>query len=457
MNLGKETEILEFKKSTSEVKDAVIDICAILNKHEGGTLFFGVKPNGEVIGQQIGFSTLDDVAKTIKEAIKPMIFPNIEEINLEGCTCIKVEFNGKERPYSCYGRYYKRVVDRSEIMTPNELKSTMASTDVDCLWENHVTKYDISYLDKESLNSYYNNAVLCGRIARMENYDEQSLLERLGLMENGYFTNAGLYLFSNKKPVVLKIATYVTDERINFSDIRRVEDNIYNLIKYSYNYIIEKMNWRVELGDNTSRVEIPEVPVEALREIIVNSFAHADYRGITENEIDITPTQIEIYNPGEFPLNMTPEMFVDRNFKSHPRNKVILNTLYKSKDVEMFGSGFKKVFKLCKLNNVDFKYESNMDGFSFVFYRVRPSNNVTLNDTKNVTLTTGTNDEILLNNTDKKVLNLLKENHNYTRDEISEKISLSVRTIQRSIDKLSNSGLIIRIGSKKVGYWEVIK
>ena len=93
------------------------------------------------------------------------------------------------------------------------------------------------------------------------------------------------------------------------------------------------------MTNGTSRTEIPEVPVEAIREIIVNSFAHADYRGSTENEIDITPTQIEIYNPGEFPQNLTPEIFVEENRKSEPRNKIILNSLYKSKDVKIFGSG----------------------------------------------------------------------------------------------------------------------
>ena len=47
---------------------------------------------------------------------------------------------------------------------------------------------------------------------------------------------------------------------------------------------------RFEYGEE----QIPEIPMEALREIIVNSFAHADYRGLSENEIDITPTQVEI-------------------------------------------------------------------------------------------------------------------------------------------------------------------
>lgn len=235
----------------------------------------------------------------------------------------------------------KRIVDRSEKMTPEELKNMMSSTDYSSKWENNLTKFGLESVNHEALRSYYNEAISCGRLEQLSIYDETELLTGLGLLENGFLTK-GFYLFSNKKPVVLKLATYVTDERINFSDIRRIEDNIYNLIRYANSYIKEKINWRVELGKGTSRLEIPEIPVEAIREIVVNSFAHANYRGITENEIAITPTQIEIYNPGEFPINLSPDMFVKTKRKSQPRNKVILNTLYKCKDVEMFGSGFKK-------------------------------------------------------------------------------------------------------------------
>lgn len=42
MNLGKETERIEFKKSTSELKQAMNSISAILNKHGEGILYFGV-------------------------------------------------------------------------------------------------------------------------------------------------------------------------------------------------------------------------------------------------------------------------------------------------------------------------------------------------------------------------------------------------------------------------------
>jgi ATP-dependent DNA helicase RecG len=40
MNLGKESETLEFKKTTGEIKEAMVSIASILNKHGVGTLYF---------------------------------------------------------------------------------------------------------------------------------------------------------------------------------------------------------------------------------------------------------------------------------------------------------------------------------------------------------------------------------------------------------------------------------
>lgn len=47
MNLGIETETLEFKKSTGELKEAMYSIGAMLNKHQHGELYFGIKTDGK--------------------------------------------------------------------------------------------------------------------------------------------------------------------------------------------------------------------------------------------------------------------------------------------------------------------------------------------------------------------------------------------------------------------------
>lgn len=415
----------------------------MLNKHGHGTLYFGVAPNGDVIGQQISAASLNNVAQKIKDSIQPIIYPEIKEESLDGKSVIRVDFSGTEKPYSAFGRYYKRVFDRTEEMTPGELKHMMAETDYSSYWENNLTSFGLEVVDHETLSNFYKKAVSCGRLEEMPKYDEAELLTGLGLYENNKLTNAGYYLFSNKKPVVLKLAVYVTDERINFSDIARLEDNIFNLIGKAYSYIKEHINWSVKNSDNTSRIEVPEIPIEAIREIVVNSFAHADFRGISENEISITPTKVEVYNPGEFPTNFTPESFVEQKMKSMPRNKMILNTLYKSKDVEIFGSGFRKVYAYCNKEKIQTEFNSAHGGFSFVFYRDIKNQNVTTNVTiKKVA-------------TEDSVYQLLKENPTQTREELAKHLNKTVRTIQRALDKLSEAGKINRIGSNKTGYWEV--
>ena len=65
-----------------------------------------------------------------------------------------------------------------------------------------------------------------------------------------------------------------------------------------------------------------------------------------------------------------------------PRNKVILNTLYKSKDVEMFGSGFKKVYAVCRQSEIRTDFHMSYDGFSFIFFRDSVTENVTENVTE---------------------------------------------------------------------------
>lgn len=62
MNLGMETETLEYKKSTGELKEAVISIAAILNKHQKGELYFDVRNDGTPIGQIVNEKTLREVS-----------------------------------------------------------------------------------------------------------------------------------------------------------------------------------------------------------------------------------------------------------------------------------------------------------------------------------------------------------------------------------------------------------
>ena len=51
MNLGSESDTVEFKKSTGEHKEALQAMSAMLNKHGRGELYFGVKDDGRSSGR----------------------------------------------------------------------------------------------------------------------------------------------------------------------------------------------------------------------------------------------------------------------------------------------------------------------------------------------------------------------------------------------------------------------
>ena len=106
MNLGPESETAEHKRSTSELKEGAASVAAILNKHERGELFFGVRNDGEVCGMQASDSTLREASQAIGHSIEPRVYPVVEALgDGEGRSCIRVSFSGDDAPHACKGVY----------------------------------------------------------------------------------------------------------------------------------------------------------------------------------------------------------------------------------------------------------------------------------------------------------------------------------------------------------------
>ncbi len=447
MNLGKETETIEFKKSTSELKEGMISISSILNKHGLGTLYFGIKTNGDIIGQNVSESSLRDVSRMIYESVKPQIYPVIDEEVIDDKHIIKVEFNGDEKPYSAFGRYYLRTADEDREISPLELKNFFTTNAYKGKWEKAITDISVDDVNKKCVKEFCDNAITAGRLAKGK-YSVSTILNRFGLAKDGYLTNAGNVLFGKKYPVTLKAAVFATDEKLTFLDMEMYEDNIFNLLKLAETYIAKNINWRVEIN-GLEREEIPEIPMAVIREALANCFAHSIYNGNTYHEICVYPNKVTIYSPGAYASSFKPEDYVKKSIGSSIRNETISKILYMNKSIEQFGSGFKRIDSLCKDAKIKYSYEATDVGFTFIIYR--KSNNVMHSATISLD-----NNLIQLTKTEQLILNLLEINSNYTRDELAEAISRTVRTVQRTLDSLKNKGLITREGSDKSGRWIVL-
>lgn len=439
MVIGSESETVEFKLTTGEKNEAVEAIAAILNKHCRGTVYFGVDDSGFVRGQQISDSTKKDISRKINDSIEPRIVPTIEVLTVEQRTIIKVSFSGHNRPYAVDGKYLIRTGTENRRMSPDELKRLIKNDDYSSKWEEELTDYTSDDLDDEALKDFYQSAKDCGRLS-MNEYNKEKLLTSIDIVHNGKINNGGYALFGENAKIGLKLASYATDNKVTFTDLKLIEGNIYNLVNAALDYILNRINWREEIGMR-KRKEIPEIPEAAIREIIVNAFAHADYETIPEIEIGIHPGKIEIYNPGSFPDDLTPIDFITRNLPSYKRNKLILDILFRSKDVEKSGTGFQRVNDFCKQQNVTWNYRKEAYGFFFEFIRTNGQINVQINTE--------------LTEAEQVIFNLIQNNEGISKAEMAIRIGKSEKTVQRLISSLMKKQVIEREGSNKSGSWRI--
>ena len=446
----RESETLEFKKSTAQLKEAVISLCAMLNKHKKGVVFFGIKDDGTVCGQDIGKKTTSDISHEIRNNLKPIPNVSIETEILEEKDVIKIEASGEDTPYSAYGRYYTRVDDADIFMDSRQLwKYFESKSKTYSKWEEEITPYGIDKINEDLLIQFIRDANETGRLNYIYRNAEEALSKLNLINEEGYLNNAGFYLFGNDGPVLLKEVVYPTDERKKFTDLKQFEGNILECISEGLKYIQNNIHYHAEII-GTKREETPEIPIEALREILINSFAHCHYQKGDYNEISITKSNVRIYNPGGILNDTSPKDFASGKVGSKIRNPLIATVLFKNGMIDAFGTGFDRAFKLCAQKSVDYEYQNDEYGFTFMFKRtVNDKINDKISDKINYT------DTVKLTDVDNQIIIVLKKNAYSTIPEIAKTIGKSAPTVHRHIDKLVSMGIIERVGSRKSGYWEI--
>lgn len=440
MNLGMETEILEFKRSTGELKEAVNSICAILNKHQHGELYFGIKPNGVPVGQTVTEESLRDVSQKIANCIEPRIYPEVRKVVLNGKECIYVKFEGKQVPYFASGIARIRVADEDCVMSPEEITELLLKSGREGnRWENLVSNRLINDVDEELLKRYTNQANEAGRIT-IGYTDKETVLNQLELTEGNRLLNAGKVLFSDDITQDLQMAIFATEERLTFHDIQRHHGPVLKLVDIAEAYIKSNIHWRVEFSGDLQRIEIPEIPMDAVREALLNSFCHKDYASGQSNEVAIYKDRIEIYNPGAFPEGLRPQDFIERPERPIRRNPKIARILYYSKDIESFGTGLKRIADACRVAAVEYEFKNLKSGFVVCFYR--PNKKAEKKPIK------AERKPIKAERYD-MVVEYLKKHKFITNKEARELLCLAESTVKRILKEMVETGLLEIQGERK--------
>ncbi|MCK4937794.1 MAG: hypothetical protein KAR85_04230 [Methanosarcinales archaeon] len=131
--------------------------------------------------------------------------------------------------------------------------------------------------------------------------------------------------------------TYILDRK-DFSG------DLYAIYEEVVVYLQSRLNTAL-IPHARGRDERLELPVDALREAVVNAIAHRDYRSTANVQLYIFHDRLEIVTPGGLPAGMREE---DLGVKSVPRNPLLFGMFYRMGMVEQVGSGIKRIREMCR-------------------------------------------------------------------------------------------------------------
>jgi ATP-dependent DNA helicase RecG len=142
-----ESDRVEFKRSTGQRTEAAKSVCALANGL-GGFVLFGVADKGEIVGQQVATSTLEDVANELRR-IEPPVFPDIETVALKGGnTVIALRVPGGGGPYSYDGRPCQRHGPTTRVMPRGVYEQrVMEKLPATSRWENQPVPGGVTIAD----------------------------------------------------------------------------------------------------------------------------------------------------------------------------------------------------------------------------------------------------------------------------------------------------------------------
>ncbi len=435
-----EQQNIEYKSSWHD--DYLKWICGFANA-QGGTIYIGKDDSGKIIGLSDYKALMDEIPNKIRNNMGIMVEVNLLESN--GLQYIEIIIPPYSVPISLRGRYYYRSGStKQELIGPalNEFLLKKSGKTWDDVIEPRATIADI---DEQTIKLYLKASEKAGRLPDFESLSISELLEKLRLSENNQLKRAAIVLFG-KDPgkfypsMFIKIGRFGNSETdLMFQEqeegnIIRLLDNVLNQLNHKF--LISQVSF-----EGMNRIETPEYPIPALREMLLNALVHRNYMG-AHTQIRVYNDKISIWNDGTLPEGITFEI-LKRPHASKPRNLVIADVCFKGGYIDSWGRGTIKIMEACKNANLpEPEFKEHSGGFLSELFKDRFS-------VENL-------QKLNLNERQTKAILFIREKHSISNSEYIELCSVSDRTALRDLDDLVEKGILQRIGEKKGSKYQLV-
>lgn len=432
MNLGSESEYVEFKESLSQLDKGLKSLTAMLNKNHEARVYFGVDDEGNVVGLSIGKDTGTKIRTRIKELVAPEIVYRIDFLLDEsGKDYVLLSASGGDAPYSCDGRYYIRNHASDDSVSNYLLRRMLLDGDTDLLRERESPNQNLTFT---GLKGYLSSVgIHC--------YDTVEFYKSLKLYNGkGAFNMNGL-LLSDQNEFYVKVVTFAGNDKSKMEE--KIEFGGKCLLEVaadmiSYFRVYDKI--KVDLSGGI-RKEIPLFDFESFREALINALVHNCWAEGLPPSVYIYDDSMEILSYGKIPYSLSLDEFYAG--RSVPVNKSLFSVFKQSLLSEQSGHGVriitsfygKGVFRMGEAGvevRIPFAYIRD-DVLARRVLEVDPKSKK------------------------KKMLEILEETPSITTKELASSLSMSQSGAKKLLQRLMDDGLLKREGNRRSGRYVVLK
>jgi ATP-dependent DNA helicase RecG len=277
---------LEFKRSTGELREGLRTLCAFLNG-DGGTVIFGVRLDGTLVGQEVSDQTLRDLARAF-DGFEPPARIDIERVRLDsGREVLALHVDGQSDtvPFIFEGRAYERIQSTTRRMSQKRYEQLLLErAHSRRRWENQEAEgTSLRDLYREEVFRVVESARASGRLVEPVGKDLGRVLDWLGVRRGGTILRAAVVLFGKRflpdfPQCELRMARFKGTDKTEFLDQRQTRGPAFQLLEEALLFCQPHLPLpgRIEPG-RLERVDRPLIPPDALREILVNAVIHRAY------------------------------------------------------------------------------------------------------------------------------------------------------------------------------------
>lgn len=433
---------VEFKeKYTSRIDE---DIVAFANT-KGGILLLGVRDDGTVSGENLT-NDLKSKINSLARNCKPDLAVNLSRVG----KVVVVEIpEGSERPYSCSSGFFRRLNATTQKMNHEEIRVMFNENEPRPFEEKTIKGFSFEQISKSKMRAFIKEAGIS-----LGNITIADFLQSLKVANKSIVNNAGILFFSKDIGAFLPQAqmtllAYKGTKKLHIYDRQDMRDDLLSQFNQAILFLKKHLNIRSEIK-GVNREDIFEIPLEALREALVNALMHRDYsiRG-TQVSIEIYDDRIEIINPGGLPRTLPKKAFGTMSVR---RNELISDLFFRLHKVERVGMGIQRMKEALEQAGLKKPRFKTNGFFRAIFYR--SGTRVALPVMK-----TGSQESSQKGSqkSSQKMLELIARNPEVTIAQMASELAISDRSIKKHLRTLKRQGLIKRVGPDRGGHWEILR